>query len=283
MKTIRLLYPDHLSGGLDTYHFGANLMAHILPNNPNQPLIKVPIAPPDTQPHQIIDGIFAKDTVFAGIQSAHTILQNEAPDKIITIGGNCIVSLAPFDYLHQRYENIGILWIGAHPDISTPQNGYPNAHAMVLGALLGQANNPLSTLCKHTPFKADQVLYIGLQSILDYQAEFLTQAGVNYKIQTESFIEHQEIKDFLNRFDHILLHFDIDVLDQKYFHSTYFANPELTGDGSGAGKMTLDELSSLLQFIHQHSNVVGFTIAEYLPFDEYRLHQIFNQIPLFSE
>ena len=31
MKTIRLLYPDHLSGGLDTYYFGANLLAHILP------------------------------------------------------------------------------------------------------------------------------------------------------------------------------------------------------------------------------------------------------------
>lgn len=28
MKTIRLLYPDHLAGGLDTYYFGARLMAH---------------------------------------------------------------------------------------------------------------------------------------------------------------------------------------------------------------------------------------------------------------
>lgn len=39
MKTIRLLYPDHLSGGLDTYYFGANLLAHILPANENQPLL----------------------------------------------------------------------------------------------------------------------------------------------------------------------------------------------------------------------------------------------------
>lgn len=33
MKTIRLLYPDYVSGGLDTYYFGANLLAHILPEN----------------------------------------------------------------------------------------------------------------------------------------------------------------------------------------------------------------------------------------------------------
>ena len=45
MKTIRLLYPDHVSGGLDTYYFGANLMTHILPENENQPLVKVAAAP----------------------------------------------------------------------------------------------------------------------------------------------------------------------------------------------------------------------------------------------
>ncbi len=33
MKTIRLLYPDYLSGGLKTYYLGANLLAHILPEN----------------------------------------------------------------------------------------------------------------------------------------------------------------------------------------------------------------------------------------------------------
>ena len=47
MKTIRLLYPDYVSGGLETYYFGAHLMAHILPENERQPLVKVKIAPPD--------------------------------------------------------------------------------------------------------------------------------------------------------------------------------------------------------------------------------------------
>lgn len=47
MKTIRLLYPDYVSGGLETYYLGANLMAHILPENEKQPLLKVEIALPD--------------------------------------------------------------------------------------------------------------------------------------------------------------------------------------------------------------------------------------------
>lgn len=40
MKTIRLLYPDYISGGLDTYYFGAKLLQHILPQNENRPLIE---------------------------------------------------------------------------------------------------------------------------------------------------------------------------------------------------------------------------------------------------
>ena len=50
-------------------------------------------------------------------------------------------------------------------------------------------------------------------------------------MQTEDFISDEEIQSFLQRFDHILVHLDIDVLDPWLFHSTYFANPSLTGDG----------------------------------------------------
>ena len=93
MKTIRLLYPDHRSGGLDTYYFGANLLQHILPRNDNQPLVKVDIAPPDGKGRDVTDGIYAKDEVLAGIRNAQKAIEAEAPDRIITIGGNCLVSL----------------------------------------------------------------------------------------------------------------------------------------------------------------------------------------------
>lgn len=281
MKTIRLLYPDHLGGGLHTYYFGANLMAHILPQNPNQPLIKVDIAEPSDKQHEVSDGILAKNEVFAGIQSATQILVREQPEKVITIGGNCLVSQASFDYLHGKYQNVGVIWIDAHPDVSIPKNGYPNAHAMVLGALLGQAENPLAELRQNPPFQADQILYVGLQGLHDYQAQYLDDIGVNYQIQTENFIGNDEIKAFMSRFEHILVHLDIDVLDAKRFHSTYFANPELKGDGSGAGRMTMTELADILRLISEQSDIVGFTVAEYLPFDEYELHNALMGVDIF--
>ncbi len=283
MKTIRLLYPDHVSGGLETYYFGANLLQHILPKNNNQKLVKVEIAPPDGKEKEVKNGISAEDEVLAGIQDAQNKLNAEKPDRVITIGGNCMVSLAPFDYLHGIYKNTGIIWIDAHPDVSTVENGYPNAHAMVLGSLMGHGAAQLSGQMKNQKFKPDEILYVGLQGLHDYQERFLKDAGVDYMVQNQTFISDDAIKTFMERFDYILVHFDIDVLDEHFFHSTYFANPELTGDGSGGGKMTMEKLSDVLKLITDHSNIVGFTVAEYLPFDEHRLHKMLAGITLFTE
>lgn len=111
MKTIRLLYPDWVSGGLETYHFGANLLQHILPFNPNQPLVKVDIPAPDGRQREVQDGIAGKDEVLAGIRAAQAAIEKEAPLRIITIGGNCLVSQAPFDYLHGLYPNLSLIHI----------------------------------------------------------------------------------------------------------------------------------------------------------------------------
>lgn len=138
-------------------------------------------------------------------------------------------------------------------------------------------------MMKNSKFKPDEILYVGLQDLHDYQKKFLDNIGANYKIQTDEFVSDDEIRAFAKRFDHILVHFDIDVLDEHLFHSTYFANPGLTGDGSGGGKMTMEKLTEILHCITDNSDVVGFTIAEYLPFDEYKLHKMLAGITLFTE
>ncbi|WP_418667130.1 arginase family protein [Allofournierella sp.] len=283
MKTIRLLYPDYLSGGLETYYFGANLLTHILPANESQPLLKVEIAPPDGRKYEVTEGIYAREEVLAGVRRAAEVIEAAKPDRIITVGGSCIVSQAPFDYLHGVYKDLGIIWIDAHPDVSAAKDGYPNAHAMVLGALMGRGEPALSGLMKNRRFEADEILYVGLQGLHDHQKEFLKELHVEYSVQTERILSDDKIKHFLRRFDHVLIHLDVDVLDAGLFHSTYFANKELVGDGSGSGKMTMEELGGVLKCITDNSDVVGFTIAEYLPFDEYKLHNLFAGLRLFQE
>ena len=70
---------------------------------------------------------------------------------------------------------------------------------------------------------------------------------------------------------------------EHLFHSTYFANPELVGDGAGGGKMTMEKLSEVLHLIAENRDVVGFTVAEYLPFDEHRLNKMLSGINIFTD
>lgn len=57
-----------------------------------------------------------------------------------------MVSQAPFDYLNQKYgDELGIVWIDTHPDISYPKD-ITNEHAMVVANLLGEGDSELSKL-----------------------------------------------------------------------------------------------------------------------------------------
>ena len=280
MKTIRLLYPESVSGGLTTYRLGARLMAALLPENDAQPLVKIDVpALGDVDP-AVTNGIASEAAVLDSIRKARAALEREAPDRVITVGGNCIVSLASLDHLHALYPDAGILWIDAHPDVSLPENGYPNAHAMVLGTLLGRGAPSLAREMKNPAFGAKDLLYVGLQGLHDYQQKFLDDAGVDYSVQTEAFVSDEVILDFLSRHPR---HLDIDVLDPAFFHDTYFANPALVGDGSGGGRMTIEELGRILCLVAEKSDTPAFTIAEYLPFEAERLAKMFEALPLFTE
>lgn len=281
MKTVRLLYPDYLSGGLTTYYLGSQILSLLVPENTNQEELKVAIPAPSGKDYPVEEGITARSAITDSMKEAYRLLEAANPDKVITLGGNCIVSQAPFDYLHAKYENVGIIWIDAHPDVTTPADNYPFAHAMVLGNLLGAGDAKLSSLMKGPKFKGSDVLYVGLQGLHPYQEAFLKEKGIDFKIQDKAFVEDAEILAFMKRFDHILVHFDIDVLDATRFSDTYFANPELTGDGSGSGKMTLKKLASVLALIEGNSDVVGLTIAEYLPFTAEKLQKLFKGLKIF--
>lgn len=282
-KTIRLLYPESVSGGLSTYRLGARLMAAMLPENETQPLVKIDVPALGKTGPTITNGIASEAAVLEGIRKARAALEKEAPERVVTVGGNCIVSLASFDHLHALYPEAGILWIDAHPDVSLPENGYPNAHAMVLAALLGRGAPSLAKELKNPAFGVKDLLYIGLQGLHDYQRKFLDDAGVDYAVQTEAFVSDERILAFLTEHPQVFVHLDIDVLDPAFFHDTYFANPELVGDGSGGGRMTIEELGRILRIVSEKVETPAFTIAEYLPFEAERLANVFESLPLFTD
>ena len=83
-------------------------------------------------------GISARKVILKQTKAALELLHENAPEKIVTLGGECSVSVVPFTYLAAKYpDDIAIVWIDAHPDINLPYDEYKGYHAMALTACLG--------------------------------------------------------------------------------------------------------------------------------------------------
>jgi arginase family enzyme len=49
------------------------------------------------------------------------VIGRYSPQRILPLGGECSVSVAPFSWLAERYgDDLPVLWIDSHPDVGTP-------------------------------------------------------------------------------------------------------------------------------------------------------------------
>ncbi|UJL47743.1 arginase family protein [Virgibacillus sp. NKC19-16] len=282
-KTIRLIAPDWQGANKPAYHFGAELLSWLVPKNDNQKEIKLEIEQPKNEQLEKENGVVGQSTVKRNVSMAAEVLENESPDRIITFGGNCLVSQAPFDYLHGKYgDKLGVVWIDSHPDISTPEI-YHHEHAMVLGNLLGAGDPELSKSVKF-PFDPDSFLYVGMQEPNDLEVKELEDLNLNYMVQDKNNLKLNEIQKWIeeNGFTKIAVHVDLDVLDPTLFRSLYFSEPGVTEFPSESGKMTPEELLNILTGLFKENDVVGLTVAEYLPWDAINLKNTLSELDIFK-
>ncbi|MEK8106121.1 arginase family protein [Micromonospora sp. M12] len=85
------------------------------------------------------DGIRALDVLVANQRLTQRALDGIDDDRVITVGGDCSVDIAPIAAARARYgDALRVLWIDAHPDVYSPQTLPSGAfHGMVVRALLG--------------------------------------------------------------------------------------------------------------------------------------------------
>lgn len=264
------------------YYFGAELLSWLAPTNDNQKEVKLDIEQPKNEELEKENGVVAQSAVKRNVSMAAEVLKKELPDKIITFGGNCLVSQAPFDYLHGKYgKELGVIWIDSHPDVSTPKE-YHHEHAMVLGNLLEAGDPELSKIVEF-PFDSDQFLYVGMQKPLDFEVKLLENLNLNYTVQDNGILKIEEIQKWIkdNGFTKIAIHLDLDVLDPTLFRSLYFSEPGVAEFPSESGKMTPEELLNILTGIFKVNDVVGLTVAEFLPWDSINLKTTLSELDIF--
>ena len=265
-KTIRLEVPDWQAGDNPVYQLGAQILSVIAPINEHQETIKIKI-PHSNQPLTKENGVTAQSTILKTIQRTKAAITQANPDKIITFGGNCLVSQQPINYLNRHYNHqLGVIWIDSHPDISNPAVFY-NEHAMVLGNLLHRGD-PVIQAEVEMPLQGSQIYYAGIQEPTSDEQKLISEAGIEYQVQSSSELNLSKIQAWIdqNKFGHIYIHLDMDVLnpDPRNFYATYFNNPELgdVPDNAATGQMTRQSVWNAVETLSHNYDLVGLTLAE---------------------
>ncbi len=284
-KTLRLLFPQWQGGNNPPYFLGAQLLAWLAPPTTG-PVEEVPVPAPSDETLSEERGMVARHQLVEQQSEARALIERHQPDAIAVLGGDCLVSLAPFAWLSERYgDSLGVLWIDSHPDVQTPAQ-YPHAHAHVLGALMGHGDEDLTSAVAHR-IDPSKVMIAGIHHPLPYEAQFIEEHGLATcapeVLHQDTAAITQWIKD--NGIKQLAIHIDLDVLDPATFRSVLFAKPGRTRDEFGnvaEGKLTMADILNVVEAAASQAETVGLTIAEHLPWDAVHLQDMLQRLPLLS-
>ncbi|MDM0071512.1 arginase family protein [Variovorax sp. J31P207] len=282
-KTLRLLFPQWQGGNNAPYHLGAQMLAWLAPQAEG-PVEQVTVPEPGRAALEIEEGIVARRALLAQLNDARRRIDKHRPDRLVVLGGDCLVDLAPFAYLNERYEgDLAVLWVDAHPDVMTPKD-FHHAHAMVLGNLLGEGDPDFLKAVK-LPFKPSNVMYAGVHSMLPVETALIERLGLRCAAPEELAHSSEPVLRWLKETGakHLAVHFDLDVLDPSQFRSLLFTRPNAepgTFDGIAQGRMTMAQIVRLLRDASEVADVVGLGIAEHLPWDALALKDMLAKLPL---
>ena len=268
-KTIRLVYPQWQGGDIAHwitevkdpeqasrgYYLGAQLLNFLAPDNGQE-------------------GVLDKEVLIAQTRAALDILKITRPDKIVTLGGECSASVVPFTYLADKYkDDVAMIWIDAHPDITLPGDVYAGYHAMAVTACMGLGDKQLVS---ELPMKIapSKILFIGLR---DWERDEIKVRQKQYGIKHLTPEDVRENSDAVRQWlqscgtSKVVIHFDMDVLDPAEIIAAVGVVP----DG-----MKIAEVVRVINDIGQEKDIVGLTVAEPMPRTAIRIKNMLEQLPL---
>lgn len=285
-KTIRLVYPQWQGASIAQwipevkdpeqasrgYYLGAQLLNFLAPDT-GQEILTVPVEIGKGE-RKVTDGVLDLEVIVAQSKVALAMLNQANPDKIVTLGGECSVSVVPFTYLMDKYkDDVAMIWIDAHPDITLPGDVYPAYHAMAVMACMGIGNSQIISVL---PAKIDpsKILLVGLR---DWERDEIKkrqkQYGIRHLTPDDVRENSHAIKNWLRSCgaSKVVIHFDMDVLDPAEI---------IAAVGVVPNGMKIAEVVRVINDIAQEKEIVGLTIAEPMPRTAILLKEMLAQLPM---
>jgi arginase len=219
------------------------------------------------------DGIEAKEAVIAQLAAALEVIGRYHPQRILTLGGECSVSVASFSWLSKRYgDDLAVLWIDSHPDVGTPASRYAGYHAMAMAVLTGHGDPDVLRLLPAF-LVPSRVALVGVHSWDDDDIPNAARWGIRSFRPDDLRRSSQPLLNWLQASgcSHVAIHFDVDVVD---------SNEIVFGLGAEPGGLASSDVRRVVADVSAVADVVGLTIAEFIPRQVIRLQQVLRNFPL---
>ena len=285
MNTLRLLYPQWQGGDIASlvpelnkedsslgYYLGAELLEFLAPKDSKTKIAKVPISLEYNRESK--NGILNYDEIVAQSKAALEILNAHKPDKILTLGGECSVSVVPFSYLANKYkDDVAIVWIDAHKDLNLQGDKYQGYHAMALAATFGLIDTDGIAKILPAHFNPKDSILVGVRDF-EGKKERCEEIGVKY-LSPEEARDSTKLLEWLKSRgkSKVVVHFDLDVLDPSEL---------VMAVGVVENGLKIAEVVNLINAINTNYDLVGLSIAEHMPRMAIKLRNMMRELPLFE-
>ena len=285
-KTIRLIYPQWQGADIARwipqldpeeasrgYYLGSMLLEFLAPKSDCE-TFSVPVST-DISKRTASGGVLDRDVLALQTKAALDTLKIANPDKVVTLGGECSVSVPVFTYLADKYsDDVVIVWIDAHPDITLPGDDYTGYHAMALSAIMG---NGATEIIGQLPVKIspERICLAGLRECeYPYIEKRVDDFGLAHFSPAELASNSEPVIDWLRKSgaSKVMIHFDMDVMDPADILAAVADEPE--------GGLKLKEVVRLINDVAREKELVALTVAEPMPRLAIRLKQMLSELPL---
>ncbi len=247
---MKIYFPQWQGAGIgDGIEAGAKTVLEYLDDSTFEsiPLSTLPAGKEGIQKHHINN----YEAITEQLSRFKKRLEQEQPEYIQTIGGDCGLEIVPVSYLNQKYSNLGVIWFDAHADINRPcDSASCNFHGMPLRTLLGEGEPEMNALLSST-IDQHQLHYVGLRDIDATEKTRLDEGDIYHPKK----LNIQELIDTLSQkhITHLYLHFDFDCLEPTDYNKTYYRVPN---------GVTIKESVACIQALQSHFTVVGNSVLE---------------------
>jgi len=285
--SLRLLWPQWQGAGTSSvrelaaefpldvarrgYAVGSAVLEAVLPAH-DGPTVTAPVTMSDEGLDER-DGVEAKAAILGQLASALEVIRQYEPARITTFGGECSVSVAPFAELARRYgHDLAIVWVDSHPDMGTPDSAYPGHHAMAVAALTGHGDPDVQALLPAT-VSPGRVALVGLHAWTDDDFPNIARWGIRSFAPGDLRSSSGPLLEWLSATgcSRVAIHFDVDTIDSREI---------VLGLGAEPDGLTSAEVRRVIADVNAVTDVVGLTIAEFIPRQVIHLQQILSGFPL---